>query len=44
MKNKSKKVEIRKTGKTWGIFVNGVLVEGGFFKKTAAIHAAGEYQ
>lgn len=33
-------VTVKRTGRTWSIFVNGVLHEGGFFDREAAILAA----
>jgi hypothetical protein len=33
-------ITIRKTGKTWSIFKDGKLVEGGFFSRAAAIAVA----
>jgi hypothetical protein len=36
--------EIRKTGRTWSIFRNGDLIEGGFFRREAAVEAAKQYQ
>jgi len=37
-------IEIRRTGRTWGIFANGELIEGGFFKREAAVRASAEYK
>lgn len=38
------KTEVKKTGKTWGFFINGELIEGGFFEKKEAETAAKEYK
>lgn len=35
-----KKVQVRQTGKTWSVFVDGVLHEGGFFGRRAAENCA----
>jgi hypothetical protein len=29
-------IEVRRAGRTWGVYVNGTLVEGGFFARGAA--------
>ena len=36
-------VTVKRTGKTWSVFVQGVLVEGGFFCKDYAIAAAQDW-
>lgn len=30
------KIQVRRTGRTWGVFMNGILHEGGFFGRQAA--------
>lgn len=37
-------VIVKRDGQTWGIYINGKLVEGGFFSKHAAEHAAREWE
>ncbi len=39
-----KNIIVKRTGRTWSIFVDGVLVEGGFFSRLAADHAAREWE
>lgn len=36
------KVEVRKAGRTWGVFINDELYEGGFFSRQAAETCANE--
>jgi hypothetical protein len=36
------KITVRRTGRTWGVFVNGVLHEGGFFYRESAERCAAE--
>jgi hypothetical protein len=31
---------VKRSGRTWGVYVNGQLVEGGFFSKGAAERCA----
>ena len=38
------KIVVKRTGRTWSIFRNGVLVEGGFFSQLVAEHAAREWE
>lgn len=33
-------ITVKRTGKTYGVFVDGVLWEGGFFTKEAAVRCA----
>jgi hypothetical protein len=33
---KDTKIQVRQTGATWGVFVDGELHEGGFFSRLAA--------
>lgn len=40
---KNVKVKRQPGLRTWGIYVNGQLVEGGFFSRDAAIEASSEY-
>lgn len=35
--------EVRRTGKTWGVYVDGKLREGGFFSKQAAVDCRDHY-
>ena len=35
-------VEVKRTGKTWGVYLNSELFEGGFFTREAAERAAEE--
>jgi len=39
----TKRVVVKRVGRYWDIFVDGELVEGGFFSKEAAHEAALEY-
>jgi len=32
--------QVKRTGRTWGVFVGGRLVEGGFFSRSAAVECA----
>ena len=36
-------VTVKRDGKRWAIYVNGELVEGGFFSREAALRAAAAY-
>jgi hypothetical protein len=36
------KAVVKRTGRTWSVFVAGVLVEGGFFSREAALRRAAE--
>jgi hypothetical protein len=40
----SKSVVVKKTGRTWSVFVDGRLEEGGFFAREAAEKAAREWR
>ena len=33
---RAKGIAIRRTGRTWGVFENGQIIEGGFFNRAAA--------
>lgn len=35
---------VKRTGRTWSVYVKGTLVEGGFFTRQAADHAAAEWE
>lgn len=37
-------IEVRKTDRTWSVYVNGTLVEGGFFSLIAADACADTYR
>ena len=37
---KAEKAIVKKHGRNWGVYVNGYLVEGGFFSKDEAIAQA----
>lgn len=37
-------VTVKRDGKRWAIFVDGKLVEGGFFDREAAVRASAEYK
>ena len=37
------KVVVKRDGKRWAIYVDGRLIEGGFFDREAAIRTASEY-
>jgi len=41
--NANKKVVVKRVGRHWDIFVDGKLVEGGFFTREVANEAAREY-
>lgn len=34
------KIEVKKQGRQWGVYRNGVLVEGGFFDRACAVDTA----
>jgi len=36
------KVIVKKSGRTWGVYVDGELIEGGFFNRDCAMDAAAE--
>jgi hypothetical protein len=36
-------IEVKRTGRTWGIFERGELIEGGFFSRDAANEVAETY-
>ncbi len=36
-------VQVKRDGKRWAIYINGAMVEGGFFSRAAALVAAREY-
>ena len=37
-------VTVKRDGKQWSIYVNGELIEGGFFSREAALRAAEQYR
>jgi hypothetical protein len=34
---------VKRQGRQWGVYVNGALIEGGFFSRAAAQRCADEY-
>lgn len=40
MSTETKRAVVKRTGRTWGVFVGGRLVEGGFFTRDAAVRCA----
>jgi hypothetical protein len=37
-------VTVKRDGKRWAIYVNGELIEGGFFGRSSALNAADAYR
>lgn len=37
------KYTVRKQGRQWGVYLSGILIEGGFFSRAAAEDCAYEY-